>query len=230
MALTASQIVTLAVQAARCPGYVSQAGQLLNVILQELCQNYDFDVARTTYNFSLTQTSTTGPYPLPADFLRAKKDDFFYTLYGQPYFPVFYPQEEFDRFTVSPGLTDFPNAWTTDPSASPTNLYVWPPSSGGYQATLRYFRLMPDITTPETSSAVPWFPSTQYLRTRLAAELMQITDDERQVAFLANSEDILRRFLEMKDDPEGAVKRVTLDRRRFGVQQSALQQTKLLGW
>lgn len=230
MALTASQIVTLAVQAARCPGYLSQAGQLLNVILQELCQNYDFDAARTNYVFNLNNSSATGPYPLPADYLRAKKDDFFYTLYGQPYFPVYYPLEEFDRFTVSPGITDFPNAWTTDPSTSPINLYVWPPASGVYSATLRYFRAMPEITTPETSSDVPWFPNTQYLRTRLAAELMQITDDERQMAFLANSEAILRRFLELKDDPEGTVKRVTLDRRRFGIQQSALQTTKTIGW
>ncbi len=230
MALTASQIVTLAVQAARCPGYVAQAGQLLNVILQELCQNYDFDAARTNYNFSMSNPTATGPYPLPSDFLRAKKDDFFYTLYGQPYFPVYYPQEEFDRFDVSPGVSDFPNAWTTDTSTSPANLYVWPPASGGYSATLRYFRDMPEITTPETSSAVPWFPNTQYLRTRLAAELMQITDDERQLAFLANSEAILRRFLEMKDDPENTVKRVTLDRRRFGIQQSALQTTKTIGW
>lgn len=230
MALTASQIVTLATQAARCPGYTSQAGQLLNMILQELCQDYDFDAARTNYVFTLTQTSTTGPYPLPADFLRSKKDDFFYTLYGQPYFPVYYPQEEFDRFTVSPGLTDFPNAWTTDTSVSPVNLYVWPPSSGGYAATLRYFRLMPDITTPETSSNVPWFPSTQYLRTRLTSELMDLTDDERVEAFATKAENILRRFLEMKDDPEGTVKRVTLDRRRFGVVDNALQQTKFLGW
>ena len=230
MALTAAQIVTLATQAARCPGFTSQAGEILNVILQELCQNYDFEIARTSYIFNLTQSSTTGPYPLPSDFLRAKKDDFFYTLYGQPYFPIFYPQEEFDRFTVSPGLTDFPNAWTTDTSTTPANLYVWPPSSGGYAATLRYYRNMPEITTPETSSTVPWFPSSQFLRTRLAAELMQLTDDERYQQFLANADAILERFLKMKDDPEGAVKRVALDRRRFGVDQSALQQTKFLGW
>ena len=38
MAQTAAQICTLARQIAKCPGYTSQSGQLLNVILEELAQ------------------------------------------------------------------------------------------------------------------------------------------------------------------------------------------------
>jgi hypothetical protein len=30
--------------------------------------------------------------------------------------------------------------------------YVWPPPSGAYPVTLRYFCQMPDIDTPETSA------------------------------------------------------------------------------
>jgi hypothetical protein len=50
--LTAAQIVTLACQIAKAPGMTAQAGQLLNMILAELCQDYDFQVARRTYYFN----------------------------------------------------------------------------------------------------------------------------------------------------------------------------------
>ena len=53
MALTAAQIVSLACQAAAAPGYTTQAGELLNVILADICQTYDLDVARGTANFNM---------------------------------------------------------------------------------------------------------------------------------------------------------------------------------
>ena len=48
MALQAQQIITLAVQKAGAPGFLLQAGQLLNSILGDLCETYDLDVAKAT--------------------------------------------------------------------------------------------------------------------------------------------------------------------------------------
>jgi hypothetical protein len=106
--------------------------------------------------------------------------------------------------------------------------------------TVRYFQQMPDIVTPETSAAVPWFPYQDYLITRLAGEMMQIADDDRAGNFLTNQESqnpqgagvLLRRYLNLENDPEGRAKTVELDRRRFGAQSqwNRLPNTKSIGW
>ena len=96
---------------------------------------------------------------------------------------------------------------------------------------------MPDITMPETSATVPWFPNTNYLVRRLAGEMMMLTDDDRAPAYLSAEEEqfpngagvILRRYLTMQDDPEGRVKRVHLDR-RFFKGPTQLKNTKIVGW
>jgi hypothetical protein len=232
MPLQATQIVSLATQIAKCPGFTSQAGQLLNVVLQELCETYDFEVARKTFlfNFDLGQNSGLGPFPLPADYLRAKKDDVYFTISGQPYMMIPVDQSEFDSFTLTAGIQGYPAYMTTDMNVSPPTMSVWPPASGAYPVTVKYYAAMPDIVTPETSTSIPWFPFSNYLVTRLSAELMKITDDERQAKFNVDSEDLLRKYLEMKDDPEGTVNTVSLDRRRFGTPFSRLPNTKLLGW
>jgi len=105
---------------------------------------------------------------------------------------------------------------------------------------VRYLRQMPDIVTPETSSVVPWFRNQLYLTTRLAGQMMQISDDERAAAFLTDDDKInpqgagvlLRKFLTMKDDPEGRAKTVELDRRRFSRtgRWADLPNTKTIGW
>jgi hypothetical protein len=117
-------------------------------------------------------------------------------------------------------------------------MLFWQLPSGAFPATLRYYSQMPDITTPETSSVVPWFPNQTYLRRRLAGELMGLTDDERQNQFLSDNEDqfpqgagvMLRKYLMMKDDKTDRVKTVTLDRRRFGTSFDRLKNTKTIGW
>ena len=239
MALTSSQIVTLAVQAAKCPGFLGQAGQLLNTILQELAQTYDFDAAHGIYqfNFNLSLTGTnsnllpgSGPYPLPSDYLRADPGDVFWTLLGVPYQLTNISLQQLDMTVQQAGVQTYPYWYATDLSASPPTLYVYPPPSGAYPVTVRYRRQMPDITTPETSSTVPWFPNTQYLRTRLTAELMRLTDDDRADGMIRESEDILRRYLTMKDDQEDRSVSVRLDPQRFGKGFNRLKQTKIVGW
>lgn len=228
--LTAAQIVSLACMDAKVPGYVTQAGALLNVILDELCTNYDFDLAKSVASVPLT--GSFGPYALPADYLRVPLDGTKYTINGVPYDPVPIDYSEFLSLVQQGGIDGYPSLFATDMSQSPPNLWVWP-MGNGVTMTLRYQRQMPQIATPETSAVVPWFPNSNYLRTRTAGELMKITDDTRIEMFLGDSpmgaQGILDRYLKMKDDSSNRVKTVTLDRRRFGVG-TGLKSTKAVGW
>lgn len=237
MALQAQQLVTLACQIAKVSGFTVQAGQLLNLILSDLCQTYDFDLARVTYNntFNSAWGNNSGPYILPSDYLRSLKDDVYYTISGVPYVMRYAAADEFDNLVTVAGLTGYPTIYTTDLSVTPPQMWVWPPPSGSFPVTFKYFRQMPDITTPETSAVVPWFPNANYLLTRLAGELMNIADDERAVAFLGKGEmgaqTLLKEYLLMKDDRESQVKTVNLDPRRFGgTAFSTLPNTKAIGF
>jgi len=265
--LTAQQIVTLACQDARCPSFTAQAGQLLNSILSDLCQTYDFEVCRTTFNFSFNNAlpigtpgrgTGTGPYELPNDYLRMRINDFFYTIMGVPYFLVPLDLEEYDSLVQTAGFNDFPRRYATDlsplsdhspwssgfgPGFGPLHanplLYVWPPASGSYPATMRYYRQMPDIATPETAALVPWFPNQSYLLRELAGRLMGLTDDERMAAYMGSDEDqtpngsgvLLKRYLKLEGDRTSRAQTVKLDRRYFGSSDwSKLRNTKLVGW
>jgi hypothetical protein len=245
MPLGANQIVTLACQAARTPGMVGQAGQKLNTILQELCMTYDFDVARSSFTFNFNTSSQgginigTGPYILPADYLRTNQGKQFYTVSFQPYELIRIELEEYDLLTQQPGFADFPRNFTVDMAQSPPQEFVWPPPSITAPVLVRYFRKLPDIVTPETNGIVPWFPYQQYLITRLTGEMMSIADDDRAAMFLTDQEEqnpqgagvLLRRYLALKDDPEGRAKVVQLDRRRFGISRwDRLPSTKTIGW
>ena len=236
---------------------INQAGQLLNAILQDLCQDYDLEAARKTTILTLTPTATavgsplplgSGPYALPTDYLRARKGMVFYTFQGVPYFMVPMDLSEYDALVQQQGFNDFPRDFTTDMAVSPPNLFVWPPTSITTPMTVRYYSQMADIglgaygasdnQPPQTSTVVPWFPNTNYLVTRLAGEMMKIADDSRCESFLSSDADrcpggagsILRHYLQMKDDPEGKTNVVKLDRRLFGTNFSRLPNTKLIGW
>lgn len=245
MPLQAQQIVTLSLQIAKAPGFTAQAGQLLNAILSELCQTYDLVVARKNFTFNFNTSATglgyaagCGPNPLPSDYLRAPRGGHFYNIQGTIYKMVNIEQAEFDAFVQSPGQNSYPERFYVDMSVSPPNLYVWYPASGAYPATVRYYSQMPDIPTPETSATVPWFPNQNYLIRRLAGEVMALTDDDRAAGYLSEDEQqypqgagvILRKYLTMQDDPDGRVKTVSLDQRRFGTSYSKLPNTKTVGW
>jgi hypothetical protein len=214
------------------PGYQTLAGQLLNVILADLCQTYNLDLARKVTIVSLS--AGAGPYPLPADYLRADYGDVFYTINGQPYVLVNVDLSEYDALAQPQGNASYPEFYATDLSGqNPTPLlYCWPPSSGPYPLTIRYRAQLPDISTPETSSVVPWFPNTNYLVTRLAGELMKVADDSRSSEFLGDSpsgaQGILDRYLKLKDDSSSRPARIKLDRRSFGSNFSRLKPTKSL--
>lgn len=242
MGLQAQQIVSLACQIAKCPGYTSQAGQLLNNILQSLAQNYDFDVIRKTatgtFNTSTTGYSYaagSGPNALPEDCLRVHRNGCFYYINNVPYTLIGTTQEEFDTFVQQPGNASYPSRFYEDVAVSPHNFYVWQPAAGAYAYTVRYNPQMPDITTPETSTEVPWFPNSQLLIDMIAGLLMGITGDSRREPGASYSEDAidlrLTKYLKMKDSPEVGTKRVQLDRAMFGnTAWSNLPNTKTVGW
>lgn len=246
MALTAAEICTLARQIAKCPGFTLQSGQLLNAILQELYQTYDFDVIRKTYTFNFDtaagpaygKAAGSGPNLLPADFLRVRNNEAIYSIQGTQYVMIGLEQDEFDALVQTTGLNNYPTNFYVDVSTDPAGLYVWMPASGAYPVILKYSPKITDIVTPETSADVPWFPNTNYLITRLAGELMRITNDDRAGQFLGDNTEttpmgagvILRKYLQMKDNAGSTVKTVSLDRRMFGNSRVGLKNTKQVGW
>lgn len=248
MALQAQQIIALACQDAKAPGFTSQAGQFLNMVLSDLCQAFDFEVARKTFYFDFNPSLVSpignsiygsGPYPLPSDYLRAAGDRaVFWTNLGVPYNLIPIDLAEFDSAVQQAGIQAYPYWYATDLSlgdeddASQTTpqLYVYPPPSGAYPVTIRYYCQMADITTPETSTTVPWFPNQAYLRKRVAAELMGLTGDDRHESWLAGADKLLNEYLRLKDDSSNRAKSVTLDRRRFGPNYQSLANTKTIGW
>lgn len=253
MPLTAAQIITIATQNARCPGFTSQALQLLNAILSDLCQTYDFDVTRQNFafNFAPGQINSQGQayQNLPSNYLRGIENGSYYTISGVPYpmIPCDFV-EEFNMLVEQSGLANFPVFWATDMSltgvsnsstgsggsAVPVALF-WQVPSGAYPANIYFFSQMPDISNTATT---PWFPNQTYLIRELSGQLCQLTDDERADAFLSDDEDrhpqgskvILRKYLQLKDDKSTRVRQVKLDRRRFGTSFDRLKNTKTIGW
>lgn len=249
MALTASQIVELACQIAKAKGMRSQAGQFLNSYLRSLAQFQDFDLARGDYSFnfnpSLITTSAypnnqpgSGPYPLPADFLRIYGEQWF--LLGVPYPMIPCDLKEFDLMVQTAGLQSYPYIFATDMSKTPPNLLVWPPSSGSFPVLIRYYKQPADIATPEDSNEIPWFPNSDILIQHVAGSMMKVTGDSRWSDFVGDPDPrkdsigsacaLLRAYLKLKDDSTDRSKRVHLDRRRFGMRFSQLPNTKIVGW
>jgi len=247
MALNAAQIVSLAAQDAKTPGMLVQAGQLLNAVLQDLCMNYDLDQARKLFSFSFNSGTGngSGPYTLPIDYLRTEvidgKDNFFYLINGVPYPLIQETFAEYNWQVQTPGFQSYPYNYATSlpetPGQSSGQLYVWPPASGSYPCSLWYYSLMPDIVTPEQSTAIPWFPNTQILIRSVAGRLMGISNDNRQADYLGDGDNfplgagtLLNAYLKNAKDREGAAKTVGLDRRRFGRAFDRLKNTKQIGW
>lgn len=261
MPLTAAQIVTRACKIARAPAFLSDGGDILNQILSELCQTYDFDLAQGVayFNFNaqtggndystdyssdygppLVGGANSGPYALPSDYLRSKRDDVFYTIDGVKYVMINIDLSEFDGLVQQAGLMSYPQNYATDLSTLGMGnlpqpvMYVWPPPAGGYPVTVRYQRQMPDIVNPSTSPLVPWFPDQNWLITRVAGELMRITNDTRADSYLGEgptgAQGILNRYLKLANDDEDRSKRVTLDRRYFSQDFFRIRNTKQIGW
>ena len=249
MPLSANQLISLSTQDAHCPGYTSQAQDFLNMILSDLCFDYDLELAADTFygTFNpglMAQMGNSlygsGPYPLPSNFLRWKDDkSFFWTLPGTG---VTYPDimcdlSEFDLLVQQAGTQSYPYLVATDMSLSDIvqqslgdvagAFYVYSPPSGVYPYQGRYYSQMPDITD---FTKVPWFPKQGYIRKKLSAALMGIVDDERQASWDMQADAILADYLKLKDNKSNRSQMVKLDRRLFGRTYNGLKNTKFVGW
>lgn len=254
MPYTSAQIVTLACQVAKAPNYTAQGGQFLNMVLSDLCQNFDLDLARQTFNFNFNVGTVVnvnypnvqaggGPYTLPSNYLRAKKGDVMWFNQGVPYSLIPVDIDEFDVMVQTAGNQAYPYLWATDMSQVPPVAIVWPGAASVFPAMVRYYCQMSDIgsgivlnnwnpgvTTPELSTTIPWFPNQTWLIDRVAFLLMGITDDERYVSYETKTENQLRGYLMLKDDDSNRAKTVSLDRRRFGRRFESLPNTKKVGF
>lgn len=211
MALQAQQIVALACQIAKVPGYTQQAGVLLNSILSTLCQTYDFDFICSTQIIN-TNPQANG-YALNADHLRTREA--FYNVNGAIFYMNQISIERYNTLFQGPGVDNYPESYAVDVSQSPMQMLFYPPPSVAVDVTVKYYPQVPDISTPETSTTVPWFTNTAYLIKELAADLLMITDDDRGSRLRAESAAILSKFLTMADDKEGFAQTIKLDRSTF---------------
>jgi hypothetical protein len=212
MAYTAAQLVSLACQIAKTPGMLTQAGQFMNMILADYAQTMDLDVIRLTYTLNINAGSAS--YALPANFLRS--DEVFYNVNGTIFYLNQIPLSDYDQEFQGPGISNYPQQYATDiaQSTGPT-IYFWPPPALPLAVTLRYRPQTTDITTPETSSVIPWFPNQRLLLKDLCVELFALADDSRGAATMAEVESRMKKYLVMDDDKEGFARQVILDRRFF---------------
>jgi hypothetical protein len=260
--LSSAQIVARACATAHVPGWTSQGGQYLNAILSDLNQTYDLDLTKGTFNFVFNVglvanpnfpniTAGSGPYPLPATFLRCVKDEVMWFNQGVPYPMIPCDLSEFDWMVQQAGNQAYPYLFATDVSQKPPVAVVWPGASGAFPVMVRYYQQMPDIGSggltvngfspgilpPEQSPVIPWFPNQRYLLKQLAGMLMEEADDQRAQTWLGDgnpdnpgAQAILRHYLQMKDDSGNRAKRVELDRRRFSRPWNTLPSTKKVGF
>ena len=247
MSLQAQTIVSLACNTAKNPAWTVQAGQLLNVILAELCQTYDLAVAQatlnTTFNSGTFGLDVNGIYfqDLPTNYLRPDKDNLFYIIDGVKYILIPSTLAQLNAKVSTAGLNGYPEYYAVDTeplsSGSAPIAKFWPPPAGSYALTLVYYSQMPDITNPQSSAVIPWFPNTSYLLRRLTGELMELSGDTRASRYLGGVDKdgfegaaaLLDRYLKMKDDVQ-VPKQVTLDRRLFQNRWDKARNTKIIGW
>jgi hypothetical protein len=217
---------------------VALAGQMLNLVLQDLVLNKNLKVNRVTQLVTIGPASY-GPYTLEPDYLRTY--DMFYPLptsgvtqpqaNGIPQFLRPVTMEQLDEEFKDPSTANYPYEFATDLSTqaqvwsggtpgngtlvSAGNLFIYPQSSGNIILTHRYMVNQPDMVAPESSGLSPWFAYDDYLVRMTASRLMGITGDDREKEYRESSLEMLRPHLIMEGDEQATVQRVKLDPRHF---------------
>lgn len=251
--LTAAQIITLACQAAKAPGYTMQAGQFLNQRLVQIALQQDLDIVRRFYTFeSGVGSGSSGPYNLPSNYLRARQVGYYNN--GLWYDLSQKSIEDYNKLYQGAGLSDYPYLFATDIAGSlapppatgtgsgnlgtPPNpntnvavpvLYLYPQPVVNLQIEVLYFDTNVEISNPVTSSTVPWFPDGLALVKDVAQLLMLLTDDERRGGLKNELDDDMSRYLKMDDDKEQRTLRVKLDTANFRTARRSVRPTKLQG-
>lgn len=233
MAQTSAQVVALACGEAKCPGFIIQGGQYLNLVLKDLWLHRDLKVNLKTQPLTV-QANSNGPFNLEADYQRTY--DLFYLQNNLPYFLKPASLRHYDQEFKDPSISNYPYEYATDLSSAAIvasgaagQVYIYPQSSGQIILTHRYMQKQADIVTPEVSAVVPWFEDQDYLVKATAKRLMGLTDDDRMKQYNDDAEAMLRIHLIMAaDDEQQIVRRVTLDPWSFSVTRN-LRPTKVTG-
>jgi hypothetical protein len=202
--LTAQQLITYALQIAKAPGYTQQASDLLNARLSTLARTYDLDLLLVTTQFSVPAGVQNSP--LPTDYVRGH--ELWYYIGGLPQTLRQIGLPDYDRLNTGSVAMAYPTMWTSNPASGLLHLYPMPNTSIAF--TLRYWSQPADIASPATSSVVPWFPDSDYLLTALAADVMRLTDDTRQLQYAQEAQGKLQAFLKMQGDRENHARTVKL--------------------
>lgn len=221
MAYTASQLVSLACQVCNVPGRASQVGQFLNIILAHYAQIIPEDqIRKTTFLNIGPQTTIPYFYALPTDYLRYY--DVFYLVDGEPFYLDPMELKDLDKQYIGNGIDNYPERFATDVSQNPQStagsspsITFYPPPAVPIQVTVRYYPQTADITTPETSSTIPWFPNQLVLLQDLCAKAMWLSDDARRAGFKEEVEENIKKYVSISDDKSGFAQRVTLDPNAF---------------
>ena len=230
MSISAAQIVADACAIAKCPGMTALGGRQLNLVLSDLVQHRNLKVNLVSNTINVVANSN-GPFNLEADYLRTY--ELLYYIEDQPYFLNPSNRQQFDAEPNKSTTSNYPYEWASDLSPVSTGglglLYIYPQSNQNLSLIHRYFLKRADITSPETSSTIPWFSDQDYLVQATAMRLMRTTDDSRYTTFVQMCDKMLEIHLLTEGDEQQVVKEVKLDPRRFKVG-GALRPTKLDPW
>ncbi len=257
MPQTAAEIVTLACQIAKCPGFVSQGQQLLNRWLETLAQDYDFpSAAYTFYNFTIGVNAGTGPglpagswylLQLPTSSVLAQNNakwlrthSVFYNVSGTIFYLQQIPLEDYDMLFQGQGISNYPYWYSCDATGTPTlataQMAFYPPPQQQLSVTIRNQYQPNDITV---FTDIPWFPNQDILIDGTAMGLMRITGDKRYGEYYqrlygagipGGDPGSISRYLKMMNDTENFAKRVKLDGRFFKGAGFNLPPTKWTGF
>ena len=216
MALTYAEIIDLAAQEAKVPGFTNQAGLHLNMILEDLALNYNLDVRHNDgYTFQTNATPAEGPYDLPDDYLRHVANEARFIIDGTPFNMFQVPVHKFKEQFVGEGIGTYPEFFAVDIGDQGAKLFLWPPPNGFYTIEFPYYQKHIYEPDPASSSNIPWFPMSSYLVKELGARLASGNDDNRAEKLSVEAELMLTKYLKMKDDKEGYAQVVNLDRNNF---------------
>jgi len=237
--MQASEICLLASRIAKGgTGMVAIAGQMLNLVLEDLVLNKNLQVNRVTQIIQVTP-GAYGPFQLEADYLRTY--DLFYpmpasgggTSSGITIFLDPITMEQFDAEFKSPSVSNYPYEFASDLSAdaqtfdsngvltSAGGIFIYPQTSGVINLTHRYMKKQASILNPQTSTATPWFAFTDYLVQATAGRMMGVTGDDRHDAYMAQADKMLMPWLIMEGDEQQAVHYIRLDPRKFRTNRGA---------
>jgi hypothetical protein len=231
MALTYAEIIDLAGQEAKVPGFTSQAGLHLNMILEDLALNNNLDIRHNdTYTIAVTGgLPAGGPYALPADYLRHVADEVRFVDRGIPFNLYQKPLKDYKTFITGPGIGAYPEFFSIDIGDNGANIFFWPPPDGAYTIEFPYYQKHVYETDPANSTNVPWFPMSSYLIKELTARLTSGNDDNRSEKLSYEAKEMLKGYLTMKDDKEGYAQQIGLDRNNFSAR-GRLRGTKQNPW